>query len=455
MEYNERTQCLNDSPIQDGNYVLYWMQQAQRAEWNHALERAIREANKLELPLLAAFGITQRFPGANQRHYSFMLEGLHETTQRLRERGIRLLIRLQPPAELISELARRAALLVTDRGYLRIQKQWRRRVARSVPCRMLQVETDVVVPVEIASPKEEYAARTIRPKIHEHLEEFLRPIEHVEVSRGSLDDGPEGLELSRIEELLQEMRLSRHAVPVSAYHGGAGPAQERLKAFLRDGLTRYEEDSRDPNADCVSHLSPYLHFGQISPLQIALKVQQADSASEENRQAFLEQLIVRRELSFNLCRYNDGYDSFDCLPEWARETLQEHASDDREYIYSPSALERSQTHDPYWNAAQTRMVHTGYMHNYMRMYWGKKILEWTESPQQAFDIALELNNRYELDGRDPCSFANVAWCFGKHDQGWKERPIFGKVRYMNARGLERKFDMDRYLKETPEIVDSC
>ena len=451
MEKNARTRCLNKAPIRPGKYVLYWMQQSQRAEWNHALNDAIRRSNELDLPVLAAFGLTQRFPDANQRHYAFMMEGLRETMRRLEGRGIRFLIRLQPPAELIPHLAREAALVVTDRGYLRIQKKWRRRVADSVSCRMIQVESDAVVPVDVASNKEEYAARTLRPKIHEHLEEYLQPVEPIQPQRDSLGVGPAGMDRDESQEALERMRISRRAARVSAYHGGPGPAHQHLEQFVRQGLPHYAEHSRDPNAGCVSHLSPYLHFGQISPLEIALTVRQAESVDERNREAFLEQLIVRRELCFNFCEHNDSYDTFHCLPQWAIETLEEHASDQREYRYCEKELEQAETHDPYWNAAQKRMVHTGYMHNYMRMYWGKKILEWTESPREAFRIALELNNRYELDGRDPCSFANVAWCFGKHDQGWKERPIFGKVRYMNARGLERKFDMDRYVEDTGQI----
>ena len=452
MIAEERCKTLNEKDIVKGKYVLYWMQQSQRAHWNHALEYAVGWANEQDLPVLAAFGITQGFPDANQRHYAFMLEGLRETQRTLRERGIRLIIRLTPPAELIPELARDAALLVTDRGYLRIQKRWRNRVSQHVPCQMIQVESDAVVPVNTASEKEEYAARTLRPKIQKHLDTFLHPVEEIEPGRDSLDLGEEGLDLSDIEHLLHEMHVAGDVETVPQYRGGYSEAQKRLESFLDAGLPAYADKARDPNVDCVSHLSPYLHFGQISPVEIAWRVNDHSAGDDANRDDFLEELIVRRELCFNLCEYNDDYDSFECLPGWAVETLDEHAADEREYVYSEATLERAETHDPYWNAAQRRMVHTGWMHNYMRMYWGKKILEWTESPRKAFQIVLNLNNRYELDGRDPCSFANIAWCFGKHDQGWQERDIFGKVRYMNANGLERKFDMKRYVEETDEVI---
>ncbi|MFW5915194.1 MAG: deoxyribodipyrimidine photo-lyase [Planctomycetota bacterium] len=452
MIYNGRTSIINDAVLENGDYVLYWMQQAQRAEWNHALERAITVANNANLPVLAAFGITQRFPGANERHYAFMLEGLRDTKERMAKRGIPLIIRLVPPVKLVSQLAPQAAAIVADRGYLDLQRRWRERVASRTGCRFVEVDTDAVVPVHRASSKEEYAARTIRPKIRGQLNSYLEPVRPI-TPRHRLDSAPcNTMELEDIDGMLEDMRISRSGGRVSSYRGGYTRATRRLEAFIETALPHYNDLSRDPNADCASHLSPYLHFGQISPVEIALKIQDADEVEQNNIDAFLEQLIVRRELALNFCWYNPDYDSFDCLPEWAQDTLMEHRKDPRPYSYTEDELESAETHDPYWNAAQMRMMTTGYMHNYMRMYWGKKILEWMESPRTAFQTALKLNNRYELDGRDPCSFANVAWCFGKHDQGWKERDIFGKVRYMNARGLERKFDMDQYLSDTEDML---
>jgi deoxyribodipyrimidine photo-lyase len=200
-------------------------------------------------------------------------------------------------------------------------------------------------------------------------------------------------------------------------------------------------------------MSPYLHFGQISPLEIALRLQAADGVEQENVEAYLEELIVRRELSMNFCYYNPEYDSLAGLPDWAKETLEAHADDRREYVYDQATLEAGQTHDPYWNAAQQEMALAGKMHGYMRMYWGKKILEWTPDPAEAFRIALELNNRYELDGRDPNGFTGVAWCFGKHDRAWAEREIYGKVRYMSAGGLERKFDIESYVRKVERLME--
>jgi len=231
---------------------------------------------------------------------------------------------------------------------------------------------------------------------------------------------------------------------VAGFRGGSSEASKRLEIFVEDKLSGYADFRNDPSVDYQSMLSPYLHFGQISPIQIALKVLGAQAPASA-KEAYLEELIVRRELAVNYVNYNSNYDCFEGLPEWAKRTLLSHKSDPREYLYSLNELENFETHDPYWNAAQNEMRITGKIHGYMRMYWGKKIIEWSENPELAFNTALYLNNKYELDGRDPNSFAGVAWCFGKHDRPWKERPVFGSVRYMNENGLRRKFDADKYV----------
>jgi deoxyribodipyrimidine photo-lyase len=256
-----------------------------------------------------------------------------------------------------------------------------------------------------------------------------------------------GLDLSDIESLLTRLRLDRSVQPVTGFRGGYNEALRRLHSFLQDGIASYPQKHGNPASNCASSLSPFLHFGQISPLQVALEAKK--SPHRAGREAFLEQLIVRRELSANFTHFHPAYDSFDCLPDWARKTLHDHEGDERPQLYSLEQLEQAETGDPYWNAAQREMLKTGMMHNYMRMYWGKKILEWSPNPAEAFRRALYLNNRYELDGRDANGFAGVAWCFGKHDRPWGERPVFGKVRYMNEAGLRRKFDMASYLERVP------
>jgi deoxyribodipyrimidine photo-lyase len=231
--------------------------------------------------------------------------------------------------------------------------------------------------------------------------------------------------------------------------GGTSQALEQFQRFISKGLDIYHLERNDPSLGIQSNIAPYLHFGQISPITLALE---ANGAGSPGTESFLEELIIRRELAINFVHYNTSYDSLDCLPDWALQTLDFHSRDIREYVYTPKELEKARTHDPYWNAAQKEMVITGKMHNYMRMYWGKKILEWMEEPSEAFKTALYLNNKYSIDGRDPNSYAGVAWCFGKHDRPWTERPIFGKVRYMNDNGLKRKFKIDDYVKKVDRMV---
>jgi deoxyribodipyrimidine photo-lyase len=249
------------------------------------------------------------------------------------------------------------------------------------------------------------------------------------------------------------MRVNRSIPPVSVFFkGGTSTAKYRFDKFLKNSLANYDQNSNQPQTNDISHMSMYLHFGQISPLYLALQTQKADDSLKDAKDAFLEELIVRRELAMNFVHYTPEYDTDTCLPAWAKKTLDDHRKDKREFIYSPEQLEDAQTHDEYWNAAMREMVYTGFMHNYMRMYWGKKILEWSETPEKAFETTLALNNRYFLDGRDPNSYTGVAWIYGVHDRAWSERPIFGKLRYMAASGLERKCDIRAYVAKTNQLL---
>lgn len=444
MIHDERVKMLNRHNPRKGDYVLYWMQASQRAECNHALEYAVREANVHKEPLVVYFGLTDNFPEANERHYYFMLEGLKEVMMSLRDRGIVLVVRRCSPQDGVVEFSRKASIVICDCGYLKIQKKWRQYAAGHMDCPMLQVETDVVVPAETVSDKEEYSAATFRRKFNRILPSYLTPLEEQYAIIDSTQLAFESYDITDTSEAISGLNMDRSVKPVNSFHGGTGEAKKRLKDFIGSRLDSYRELKNDPNADGLSNLSPYLHFGQISPLYIALEVMRTKSQSID---VFLEELLVRRELSMNFAHYNLRYDFFDGLPEWARRTLSEHKSDSREYAYSLEELEKAKTHDPYWNAAQKEMVLTGKMHGYMRMYWGKKILEWTGDPEEAYKSALCLNNKYELDGRDPNGFAGVAWCFGKHDRPWGSRPVFGTVRYMSANGLKRKFDAGRYSQK--------
>lgn len=425
-----------------GVYILYWMQQSQRVEYNHALIHAIHLANERNLPLYVYFGLTSQYPGANQRHYAFMLEGLKETFSSLQKLGISVVFQQSEPDVGILSWIENADAIVFDLGYLRIQRLWRKHVYQAIlekPAHpdLYSVESDVVVPVRIASEKLEYGAYTLRPKINRLRDEFLQeaslPSLRVSTSSSQID----GSAMECLNSLNHTVLKSRF------YQGGYISAKKQLAVFMKN-FAHYK-DSSDPSVDITSHLSMYLHFGQISPVEIALSIRNLD-ADEQLKEAFLEQLIVRRELAMNFVFYNENYDQFDFITEpWAYRTMQAHQSDPREYVYTQNDYLSFSTHDPYFNAAMKEMVFTGYMHNYMRMYWAKKIIEWSPSMKEAYETILFLNDTYFIDGRDANSYAGVAWCFGKHDRPWQERSIFGQLRYMNQAGLLRKFNMELYL----------
>ena len=453
MLHPERLKDLNETPERpDACYVLYWMQQAQRVASNHALEYALEQASALGLPLVVGFGLMDDYPEANRRHYAFMLEGLAEVAGDLEARGIRFVLRHGPPDRVALGLAEKAALVVCDRGYLRHQVAWRRTVADGAPCRVVQVESDVVVPVEIASGKAEFGARTIRPKIDRQRDAFLEPLEQREVAHPSLDlDLKSDLDPRDPGGTLDRLKLDASVDRVARFKGGASEARARLARFIDEKLDGYAEGRNEPIARQCSELSPYLHFGQISPIDLALAAKGSKGIGQEDRASFLEELIVRRELAMNFVAFTKDYDQFGMLPDWARKTMREHRDDPREHVYEQAALAAGKTHDPYWNAAMREMRVSGYMHNYMRMYWGKKIIEWSRTHEEAFATTLALNNRYFLDGRDPASYANVGWLYGLHDRAWTERPVFGKLRYMNANGLKRKFDIEAYVNWTKTL----
>lgn len=443
----ERIQPLNDlQPHPSGKYVLYWVQASQREAHNPALEHAIAVANDRGQPLLCCFGLMDDYPEANARHYAFMLQGLADLSKLLEARGIRLVCRHGHPADVALHYAKDASVVVVDRGYMRHQRAWRERVAKEAGRRVVQVETDVVVPVELASPKHEIGARTLRPKIHRLWEKYIVPLAPTKLRHPSLGLAVRGdIDLADPEGSLKKLKVDRSVAPTSYFTGGQTAARKLLANFITSTLPGYGEGRNEPAAGISSKMSMYLQFGNISPVELALAAK-GSSAPADDRDTYLEELIIRRELSHNFCHYNAKYDQYECLPEWARKSLAAHAKDPRPHLYTRERLEAGDTFEPYWNAAQIEMLRTGFMHNYMRMYWGKKILEWSASPEEAYATTIYLNNKYFLCGRGPNAFANVAWIFGLHDRPWgPERPIFGLIRYMNSAGLERKFHIDQYV----------
>jgi len=448
----KRIKKLNKIDFKKGNYVIYWMQASQRIEYNHALKLAINEANLQNLPLIIIFCLVTNYPSANYRHYKFMIEGLKELSVKLGKMGLLFYtVKTDSPSYLISKISQNASLVITDRGYTKIQKKWRSDLLRLLSCPFYQVESDVIVPVEIASSKEEFSAATLRKKIWREakyflLEEkfYLPSINNKSLNIKFMESLSGLIDLNyNVDRILTSLKIDS-SVPSASFRGGYSEARKILKDFIDNKLPYYAKFARDPSKNFLSNLSPYLHFGQISPLEIAQTVLNSNSPSNE----FIEELLVRRELAINFVNYNNGYDNYSSsVPDWAQKTLSAHLKDKRTYIYSIQDLESAKTHDQYWNAAQKEMLKTGKMHSYMRMYWGKKLIEWTDNPKDAYDILLYLNDKYELDGRDPNGYAGIAWCFGKHDHPWPDREIFGKVRYMNSAGLERKFNMKKYIEQ--------
>ena len=433
--------------------VIYWMSRDQRANDNWALLYAQASAIDRRSSLYVCFCVVPSFLDATRGHYAFMLEGLKHVESDLRNKRIPFLVLTGDPIEEVPGFARRieASLLVGDFDPLREKRLWKNRVAERIDIPFLEVDARNIVPCWIASQKQEYAARTIRPKIRRLLGSFLDEIPQAVVHPVS-----SGISLSPTDWDAVACTLPVVAAPFSgrAAVSGAAPGAPQatlvLRRFLQGGLERYHLDRNDPLKNGQSGLSPYLHFGQISAQRIALEVNRWEGP-QEAREAFLEELIVRRELSDNYCLYNSHYDRFEGLPAWARKTLDDHRADPREYRYTVGQLETADTHDGLWNAAQRDMMKTGRMHGYLRMYWAKKILEWAAGPEEALASAIELNDRYEMDGRETNGYAGIAWSIGGlHDRPWFERPVYGKIRYMSYSGCRRKFDVPAYVSKVAQ-----
>jgi len=431
--------------------VLYWMSRDQRASDNWALLFAQSLALEKKVPLGVVFCLVEDFLGATLRQYGFMLRGLDEVKTSLEERNIPFFLLQGTPGTEIPRFVREENVgsLVTDFDPLRIKRAWKKTVMENVTLPFYEVDAHNVVPAFIASPKEEYAARTFRPRISRVLDEFLDgfpdPVNHPFPWRRKKAAGEGGA------ERLPSLPLDRTVGEVPWLRPGTAAGMGALEDFVRNGLAAYPGSRNDPVRDGQSQLSPYLHFGQIAPQRVALAVRSAP-VSPEAKKVFLEEIVVRRELSDNFCLRNEDYDSLEGAPAWARKTLHDHRRDRRPYRYRTEELEGAETHDPLWNAAQMEMVKRGKMHGYLRMYWAKKILEWTGTPEEALDIAIGLNDKYELDGRDPNGYAGCLWSIGGlHDRAWPVRPVFGSIRYMNDRGARRKFDVDAYIRKVASL----
>jgi deoxyribodipyrimidine photo-lyase len=446
------------APLHDGKAIVYWMQRAQRAVDNPALDVAISLGNELALPVVAFFSVISTYPNANERHYAFMNQGFSDIQADLAERNVGFVLWRHPNNSLEKFLQQvNAAMLIGDENPCREPERWRQVLAHRLRLPFWTVDADVVVPSALF-PKRQYALHFFRPRLEAELPKFLVP----QPSHRAHHEwkNPSGIDsVSVTEDVTRGWKsFDRSVRPVDTFTGGTHAALKRLEDFVANDLANYEKLRNHPEATGTSRLSPYLHFGHISPITIALVVKQAATDGEVSSSAtdsYLGQLIGWRELSINFVKHTEAYDSVECAEPWAQKTLQEHARDRRDPIYTLEQMERAETYDELWNASQMQMVKFGWMHNYMRMYWAKKILEWSPNPARGYEYAVTLNDRYELDGRDPNGYAGIAWAMvGKHDRPWFDRPIFGTIRYMSGASTGKKFDSKKYIRnvmsDTPQ-----
>ncbi|XP_074658072.1 deoxyribodipyrimidine photo-lyase-like [Tubulanus polymorphus] len=429
--------------------VVYWMARDQRLHDNWAVLYAQRLALKLKLPLHVCFCLVPKFLEATIRHYGFMLSGLREIERDCRRLNISFHLLDGYAKDVLPDFVRdnQIGAVITDFSPLREPQQWVKDVTKLLPKNIAfcQVDAHNVVPCWEASPKLEYGARTIRRKIQDQLGEYLTQFPSVAEHPHSADTKPEPIDWDSVKSGLQ---VDRTVGEVDWAVPGSTDGLRTLDEFCKIRLKHFGSDRNNPNKKALSNLSPWIHFGQISVQRCVLEVNQYRGRFKESVDAYVEESVIRRELADNFCYYNPKYDSIEGAYDWAKTSLKLHEKDERPYLYTRQELETAKTHDDLWNAAQLQMVKEGKMHGFLRMYWAKKILEWTESPKIALETAIYLNDRYELDGRDPNGFVGCAWSIcGIHDQGWAERSVFGKIRYMNYAGCKRKFDVAEFVRK--------
>jgi deoxyribodipyrimidine photo-lyase len=442
------------APDPSGRCVVYWMQRAQRALDNPALDLAVNVANALRQPVVIFFAPVPYYPNANLRHYAFLAQGIPDIAKRARNRGVGFVLRRYPDHSLLKFCEEvKASIVIGDENPLREPRHWRELAAKKLSVPLWTVDADVIVPSKLLE-KEQYAARIIRPRLQQRLDQFLhlagnpRAKTEWQTPRGLAalsDDGS-------IDITEDWKDLDRSVKPVDSFRGGTSEALRLLDEFVQRKLARYPENRGKPDIDGTSRLSPYLHFGHIGPHTVMNAINKA-KAPQAAKDDCLDQLLTWRELAINFVHFNPLYDSIQSAPEWAHKTLAAHARDPRPILYTRDQFEFAQTHDELWNAAQLQMLHAGWMHNYMRMYWAKKILEWSPSPAVAYQTALYLNDRYFLDGRDPGGYAGVAWAIaGKFDRPWFERAIFGTIRWMSGDAARKKFDAEKYIAQMNDLA---
>lgn len=417
-------------------------------ESNHAFAYAAGLANRMELPLVVYQRITANYPTACDRFHTFELQGVAEFGEAVRERGAGFIFQLPrrkhgSPAKRQAVFAD-AATVVTDDCL---------RATPKLDVQLTAVDASCIVPMN-AIPGRCYAAYSMRPKIHKLLPQYLKPVPQVTLRVECSDRFEklhEEIDPEEIPKLVSECEIDHSVGPSTTFHGGRAAAKRSLSRFLKERLRRYSAEKNEPSRHATSELSPYLHYGYLSSLEIVLAVHEYARKHKLMADEFLEELIVRRELAYNFARYSPRLNSLEVLPDWARKTIEEHRRDKREAVYSPEQFEAAATQDDLWNATQNELRLRGKIHGYYRMYWGKKILQWSKSAEQALATMLHLHDRYALDGDDPNTYTNILWCFGLHDRPWPERPVFGTIRSMVRSGMERKTDVQAYIQEIADV----
>lgn len=440
-----RTRLLNEVEAGSGP-VVYWMQRDQRSVDNWALLYAKEQADARQVALHVVFNLVESYGKASFRQFAFMLRGLREVEQDLLSKNIQFVLLEGAPEKTVVSYTERidAGELVLDFNPMPLPARWKSEVLQKLKQRVTEVDAHNVVPCFVASDKQEFAAYTFRPKVHKVLRQYLTNLpklsthKYGEAKTTSID----------WDTVIAEVSANREIGEINWCPPGMKAAAVTLNDFVSGKLDGYATDRNDPTKDGQSDLSPYLHFGQLSAQRVAYEVSQAYDMDKESREAYLEELVVRKELADNYCYYSKTPDKVSGAHEWAQKTIEEHKNDEREYLYTKEQFVHGKTHDEFWNAMQAQLVATGKMHGWCRMYWAKKVLEWTRSAEEAVEIALYLNDTYSIDGNDPNGIVGVMWSIcGVHDRAWPERPVFGKIRYMNFAGAKRKFKVDDYVEK--------
>ena len=441
MINHKRINILSNFPKKPGP-VVYWMQRDQRAHDNWALLYSQHIAIENNEQLIVIFNLVPDFLKATIRQYGFMIKGLQQVERELRKHNILFELTFGNPGDEIPKYLKRinASLLVTDFNPLKIIKEWKDSVAVKIGIPFHEVDAHNIVPCRVASDKQEFAAYTFRPKVNKLLPEFLDEFSSLKKMGNKISS--ENIDWNKV---YKKINVDYDVKEIDWLIPGEDAAHKVLQNFIDKKFIHYNVERNDPTLNAHSNLSPYFHFGHIAPQRVALTVQHLNG-NPESQKAFLEEMIIRRELADNFCFYNENYDSFDGFHNWAKESLNQHRKDKRERIFNTVDFENAQTHDKLWNAAQLEIIYKGKMHGYMRMYWAKKILEWSRSPEDAMKIAIFLNDKYSIDGRDPNGYTGIAWSIGGvHDRPWFDRNVYGKIRYMNYNGCAKKFDVSNYV----------